>query len=190
LGQKLPRAGQQLVDRLSDLKGDSRACLGGDQVHVRERRLLQRFPRGAVERAPLGGNLLAGAEAYTLVIDASQLDPFALSPGLPAVIAPDAVDLTLSPGSIGLVPHLLKGHGLCGQLMPTTMAVRRFDAFRILADVCHPRTLPCGVQIVRGRMLEFEIAWHPAGTALGELLNSNTLAPCEQVNVAVVDWMR
>lgn len=135
-------------------------------------------------------DLLAGAEAYTLVIDASQLDPLAPSPGLPAVVAPDAVDLTLSPGSIGLVPHLLKGRGLCGQLMPTTMAVRRFDAFRILADVCRPRTLPCGVQIVRGRMLEFEIAWYPAGTALGELLNSITLAPCEQVNVAVVDWMR
>jgi hypothetical protein len=138
-------------------------------------------------------DLLAGDEAHTLFADVSQLDAAAPSPGLPSVMAPDAVDLTLSPGSIGLVPHLFRGRGLCGQLMPTLMAIRRFEAFRIIADICKPRILDCGgerVQFVRGRMLEYEIAWHPAGTALGELLNSITLAPCEQVNVAVLDWMR
>lgn len=138
-------------------------------------------------------DLLAGAETYTLVLDASQLDPSAPSPGLPAVVLPDPQDLALSPGSIGLIPHLLPGKGLCGQLMPTTMAVRRFQAFRIIADICKPKVLSCGserVQYVRARLLEYEIAWHPAGTALGELLNTITLAPCEQVNVAVVDWMR
>jgi hypothetical protein len=142
----------------------------------------------------VGANeLLAGAETHTLTLDASQLDLSGPSPGLPAVVSPDALDLALSPGSIGLIPHFLPGKGLCGQLMPTTMAVRRFQAFRIIADICKPQVLNCGgerVQYVRGRLLEYEVAWHPAGTALGELLNTITLAPCEQVNVAVADWMR
>jgi hypothetical protein len=44
--------------------------------------------------------------------------------------------------------------------------------------------------MVRGKMLEYEITWYPLGTALGDLLNTITLAPCEQVNVAIADWMR
>ncbi|HWS88187.1 MAG TPA: hypothetical protein VN282_14550 [Pyrinomonadaceae bacterium] len=87
---------------------------------------------------------------------------------------------------------MLAGKGLCGQLTPTHFGVKRFEAFQILpGDICNPLVIRCPgeVQIVRGRMLEYEIVWHPCGTSLGELLNSFTLAPCEQVNIAVLDWM-
>jgi hypothetical protein len=137
-------------------------------------------------------DLLAGKDTYTIQFDASDTTIHAPSMGRPAIMSPDIVDLTLSPGSIGLIPNLIPGGGLCGQLMPTTLSVQRFEAFRILADICHPVSLSCSeaVQFVKGKMLEYEIIWHPAGTALGELLNTISLAPCEQVNVAIVDWTR
>jgi hypothetical protein len=137
-------------------------------------------------------DLLAGKDTYTIRFDTSNIT---INPalGLPSVLSPDIVDLTLSPSSIGLIPHLSRGGGLCSQLMPTTLTIRRFKALLIRADICHPETLSCsreGIQFVKGKMLEYEIAWHPAGTALGELLNTISLAPCEQVNVAIVDWTR
>jgi hypothetical protein len=141
-------------------------------------------------------DLLTGNDSYTIRLDASSLNLEDPAPGFPAVMAPDCRDAVLSPGSIGLTPQLLPDRGLCSQLMPTTLSVRRFEAFRVILseadDICHPETLSCPdrIQIVKGRMLEYEIAWHPAGTSLGDLLNTITLAPCEQVNLAVVDWMR
>jgi len=137
-------------------------------------------------------DLLAGTDTYTIRLDASALDASAPPPGLPAVTSPDIVDLTLSPNSIGLIPHLNHRWGLCHQLMPTTLSVRRFNAIQIVADICKLDTISCNelVQFTSGKMLEYEIAWHSAGTSLGDLLNTITLAPCEQVNVAVIDWMR
>jgi hypothetical protein len=139
--------------------------------------------------------------ARTVHVDALALPGTAFHLlGLPAVLAPDADDAVLSPGSVGMVPQLLPGGGLCQQLMPTTMAVRRYPAVQVLADVCHTAELRCGplvlqgkmpnVEIVHGKMLEYEVVWYPYGTSLGDLLNTVTLAPCEQVNIAVVDWMR
>jgi hypothetical protein len=138
-------------------------------------------------------DLLAGGDAHTIRIDASAIVPVSPQPGLPSVIDPDAEDANISPGSIGQIPQLGQGRGLCGQLMPTVMGIRRFPAFQIRANICRHRKLLCGnepVVIVEGEMLEYEIAWHPAGTALGDLLNTITLAPCEQVNIAIIDWMR
>jgi hypothetical protein len=137
-------------------------------------------------------DLLAGDDARTVLLEAVERDQSKPSPGLVAIVAPDIKDLALSPSSIGLTPHLLPGRGLCGQLMPTIMGVRRFEAFRILSNICRPEVVSCAeeVRIVRGTMLEYEVEWHPVGTALGELLNTISLAPCEQVNVAIVDWMR
>ncbi|MEK7995608.1 MAG: hypothetical protein AAB403_17550 [Planctomycetota bacterium] len=141
---------------------------------------------------------LAGEGAHTIRFDASSFVPMATHLGLPSLMDPDAVDLALSPGSIGLIPNLMPGAGLCRQLMPTGMAVRRFDAFRVLADICKIEEMYCPdtgrdgdrVHVARGTMLEYEIAWYPAGTSLGNLLNTFSLAPCERVTVAVADWMR
>lgn len=137
-------------------------------------------------------DLLAGNDAHTIRVDVSDVATERNS-GLPAVMSPaDIRDLTLSPASIGLIPQLSRGRGLCEQLMPTTLTVRRFRAFQVVADICTPEALACPdrIQIVKGRMLEYEVAWHPVGTSLGDLLNTITLAPCEQVNIAIADWMR
>lgn len=138
-------------------------------------------------------DLLAGPDTHTIHLDASAQPPTVPHLGLPSVLSPDVQDLAVSPASIGLIPHLSTGSGLCGQLAPTVMGVRRFGAFHILPDdICHPTIVNCAgnTQFVHGTMLEYEITWNPVGTALGELLNTITLAPCEQVNVAVADWMR
>lgn len=137
-------------------------------------------------------DLLNGNDIYTIQIDASDYVGLTTHLGLPSIMSPDAKDLKISPGSIGHVPHLAPRGSLCSQLMPTTMSVRRFEAFVIKADICHPITVNCGneIQMVRGTMLEYEIAWNPMGTALGDLLNTITLAPCEQVNIAIADWQR
>ena len=138
-------------------------------------------------------DLLAGNDTYTIQVATSEPPPIVPHLGLPAIVSPDIKDLSVSPGSIGYIPHLSLGSGLCGQLTPTTMGVRRFEAFHILpGDICQPTLLNCpGVtKFVGGTMLEYEIAWHPVGTALGDLLNTLTLAPCEQINVAILDWMR
>jgi len=136
-------------------------------------------------------DLLAGNDTHTIHLDASAYAAINLS-GLPAVMLPDVKDLSLSPGSIGLIPQLASGGGLCSQLMPTTMGVRRFQAFHVLADICKAETLSClnDAQVVNGTLLEYEIAWYSVGTSLGDLLNSMTLAPCEQVNLAIADWTR
>ena len=137
-------------------------------------------------------DLLAGRDTYTVSLDASGYTASPTTLGLPSILSPDPQDAAVSPGSVGLTPRLLPGRGLCGQLTPTLFGVKRFEAFQILPDnICNPLVVDCPAEtaIVRGRMLEYEIAWNPCGTALGELLNTFTLAPCEQVNVAVLDWM-
>ena len=153
----------------------------------------------ALDTAQLASNV----GALTIMVEDAAAELQIVSNGQPSIMSPDEIDYGLSPGSIGFTPMLSGSAGLCGQIMPTTLAVRRFSAFQIHADICKPETLQCGnlaaigrdgatqpVQIVRGRLLEYEIVWNPAGTSLGELLNSISLAPCEQVNVAIVDWTR
>jgi hypothetical protein len=44
--------------------------------------------------------------------------------------------------------------------------------------------------ITFGRVLEFRQAWIPMGHALGGIVYSLPLAPCESVNIAVIDWSR
>lgn len=145
-------------------------------------------------------DLLAGNDAHTIRLDDAEASVATVGPnlGLPSVISPDPKDAALSPASVGLIPQLQASGGLCAQLMPTTLDGRRFQAVQVVPDdICNPTQLVCGdaspplgVQIVTGKLLEYEIVWNPRGVVLGDLLNSITLAPCEQVNVAVADWMR
>jgi hypothetical protein len=150
---------------------------------------------GAAQGQPLVlevADVVAGSDTHTIQLDAATYANIPRHLALPSVMSPDIRDLAVSPGSIGLVPHLLPGGGLCRQLMPTTMVVRRFEAVLIKANICSLESVVCAedVKLARGKMLEYEITWHPVGTALGDLLNTISLAPCEQVNIAVSDWMR
>jgi hypothetical protein len=135
---------------------------------------------------------LRAGQAHTIRVDGASAK-LVKHLGLPSVMAPDVVDLTLSPASIGQVPQLLPTGGLCRQLRPTGMSVRRFRAIQVLANICETQEVRCperAVRFVRGTLREYEVAWYSAGTSLGELLNTFTLAPCERVTVAVSDWMR
>ena len=142
---------------------------------------------------------LGGTESHTIRLNDSAAVTMSPHLGLPSLMVPDAVDLALSPGSIGLTPQLSVDRSLCSQLMPTGLAVRRFNAFHVLADICELEIMHCPdshrdgaplTHVARGTMLEYEISWHPAGTSLGNLLNTFSLAPCERVTVAIADWMR
>lgn len=139
-----------------------------------------------------GKDVLAGKDTYTIAVTAGDVSADSPRSGLPAVMEPDVRDSIVSPGSIGLIPQLLPNVGLCSQLTPTGVAVRRYGAFQVLADLCQIE-VACKdrpLEFVRGQVLEYEISWLPLGTCLGELLNSFSLAPCEQISIAVADWMR
>jgi hypothetical protein len=136
--------------------------------------------------------LVAADAVQTLTLDPTVKPVYVRQLGLPSITAPDLGDVAASPGSIGKIPQITADGGICSQLMPTMLRVRRYPAYTVHADICHPQTVSCrdAVQFVRGTMLEYEVSWNPQGTALGELLHTVTLAPCEQVNIAVVDWIR
>lgn len=53
-----------------------------------------------------------------------------------------------------------------------------------------PETKPARLCYKLGRLIEYETSWNPINHGLGEILHSLTLAPCEQVNFAVIDWKR
>jgi hypothetical protein len=163
---------------------------------------LSSYPAASALKVTYGGggealtvsiaDLRNGLDQYRLAVSATHASADALR-GIPSVTDPDDRDALLSPASIGLIPQLRAPHGLCDQLMPSPMIVRRFDAFQVRADICKIQTIDCPQQkanVVLGTALEYEIAWHPLGTSLGKLLNTITLAPCEQVTVVISDWMR
>jgi hypothetical protein len=137
-------------------------------------------------------DLAKGVDTFhvSLALDTEAVDRRAS--GLPSVMDPDTRDAILSPASIGLIPQL--SAGLCKQLMPTNVGVRRYGAFQVRANICDPEQIECPprnlTRFTRGKLLEYEISWHPLGNSLGELLNTISLAPCEQVAVVISDWMR
>lgn len=137
-------------------------------------------------------DLAKGLDSFRIPIGSGAVTLAEPQAGLPSIVDPDVRDAFLSPASIGLIPSLRAG--LCRQLMPTNLGVRRYGAFQVHADICDPETIECGernqIRFVRGKILEYEIAWHPLGTSLGELLNTITLAPCERVGVVISDWVR
>jgi hypothetical protein len=151
------------------------------------------YPGGSPALTVSVSDLRNGLDLIRIAVNASAASAWTAT-GIPSVVDPDARDALLSPASIGLIPQLNGARGLCSQLMPTPMAVRRFAAFQVIADICKVETIGCPpdrkFNIVKGSILEYEVAWHPLGTSIGQLLNSITLAPCEQVTVAVSDWMR
>lgn len=47
-----------------------------------------------------------------------------------------------------------------------------------------------GMKIMQGEVLEYKQKWIPKNHSLGTVLYSLALAPCESVNIAVIDWSR
>ncbi|HWP34781.1 MAG TPA: hypothetical protein VNM66_04215 [Thermodesulfobacteriota bacterium] len=67
---------------------------------------------------------------------------------------------------------------------PTGLAIEPLDPARVTPA-------PSGEQpILEADLLEFRQIWYPTGHSLGEIVYSLPLAPCESVNLAVIEWAR
>ena len=120
----------------------------------------------------------------------------------PATPGADGVDLRLSPRSFGTMPELTLGEGGCESLYHNALAERTFRFTQIVLEPGKPPfTLPTDPNaddvapyrppaVRYGVFLEYTASWFPLGHALGEIVYSLPLAPCESVNIAVVDWSR
>ena len=127
-------------------------------------------------------------------------------PSLPSVPTPDTIDWQLSPASFASRAQALVGEDGCEDLFQSSVAVQTYvipEIIRLPTEretrvSARPRTLcddmrplvtplPC---VRYGLLVEYEVTWNPRGHALGEIAYSLPLAPCEQVNLAVIDWAR
>lgn len=170
----------------ASFKFDSRSIAGAQQLRL--------VPLGVPSQTQVlsVGDILAGRDLHTITFDATGWVPSAPQLGVPSVMAADSTDLAASPASIGLIPQVTASVDLCSQLMPTRVDTKRFSGYQVLADVCQRVVPQCPLDttIVQGKVLEYAISWESAGTSLGDLLNSITLAPCERVTIAIADWIR
>lgn len=123
---------------------------------------------------------------------------------LRAIQSPGLADLRNSPGSFAVNPNVTIGEGACELLVPSDKAVHEFR-FRqvlrapggarpygpVLSDPClAPDEFRGSVCVREGWVNEYKMVWYPEGHALGRLVYSLPLAPCESVNLAVVEWTR
>ena len=128
-------------------------------------------------------------------------------PSLPSIQGVESNDCFLSPYSFSTNPDAKIGEGGCEILLPSNSAthefrfrqvIRSIDAVLVLESE-NPNTddntvdefwAPVKLRLPKGYVLEYKVTWHPLGHSLGRLLYSLPLAPCESVNLAVIDWSR
>ena len=128
---------------------------------------------------------------------------------------PDPTDWTMSPGSFASNEPLKLGEGGCEELLHSRQAEHTFRFVQLIRNNEAPKMLreadpaqcEAGPQshdefaegfappyvercYRRGVMLEYEISWKPLGHGLGRVLYSLPLAPCESVDLAIIDWQR
>lgn len=119
----------------------------------------------------------------------------------PAMQNPSLVDWRLSPTSFAISPRAVLGDGGCEQLLPSNIATHEYRFRQIVRErdgedftTGHQETIHGGHQsrlhVRRGVMHYYRTAWHPIGHGLGQIAYSLPLAPCESVNIAVIDWSR
>jgi len=102
-------------------------------------------------------------------------------------------------------PSARVGEGGCEILLPSNSATHIFRFRQVIrtigsyeniiqpmetADGSTIVDLPEGMRLARGYVYEYKVTWYPLGHSLGQLLYSLPLAPCESVNLAVIDWSR
>jgi hypothetical protein len=144
------------------------------------------------------------------------LFPKGRSHGVPDTVSiesPDAKDAENSPESFGFATQ--KVDGTCRILPRPEMSVREYF-FRQLVRIDDPELAgsrdnikrqdvtapipfgaegaqaydPQGGNIQLGKSVLYKVGWRPVQQGLGQLLYSLALAPCEAVNLAVIDWSR
>lgn len=114
---------------------------------------------------------------------------------------PDPIDL-LYTTSATEIPHVNLGLGLCGKLIPNTLQSSCFKFHTFTFTEFTPKSItfitPPGAarpnyiarQSFIGVALELDQCWNARGHSVGKILNSFPLAPCESVNIAILDYTR
>ncbi|MBL9137305.1 MAG: hypothetical protein JNK85_15640 [Verrucomicrobiales bacterium] len=128
---------------------------------------------------------------------------------LPSLQGNSLADWKVSPASFAAVSLVRFGEGKCEEVLPSHEPVALIRFSQILREpVSDPGSLsvhkpapceiimdpkrPAGSSVCyrRGALLEYEMSWRPVGHGLGRVMYSLPLAPCESVNVALLDWSR
>lgn len=144
---------------------------------------------------------------FVLKVDQKRVKGKA-SVGLASIQNPDDIDRDVSPYSFTVKSALTLGEGDCQTPIPTPFALRDFRFGRVVlttnqsVDDNLPSVAaldPTGGFWARdstslplrvAEVLEFRQRWFPLGHSLGQIVYSVPLAPCESVNLAMIDWSR
>jgi len=145
---------------------------------------------------------------FLLKVDSRSAPERARVTGLASIQNPDDIDREVSPHSFTVKSALTLGEGDCQTPIPSPFALKDFRFGRVVlrTDQSIPDDLPTnreldpGADLTQqernplplriGEVLEFRQRWFPLGHSLGEIVYSLPLAPCESVNLAVIDWAR
>nr|AWD72296.1 hypothetical protein pH8NP2_p022 [Polaromonas sp. H8N] len=120
-----------------------------------------------------------------------------------AMQTPSLDEWYLSPGSFALAPSVLIGVDGCENILPSNVATQEFRFRHLARQKEAPRKLKAptvafarvgapGTELTvhLGYALDYVTTWYPIGHGLGEVAYSLPLAPCESVNIAMIDWSR
>ena len=149
--------------------------------------------------------LAPGSGIVPILTDPLPVGPHIPRPQLPAIQGSDPDRCFVSPNSFYTNPSARLGEGGCEILLPSNSATHEFRFRQVIRtigenlvieepppDLTHGDIAPPLQRMVlaRGYVLEYKVTWYPLGHSLGRLLYSLPLAPCESVNLAVIDWSR
>ena len=128
--------------------------------------------------------------------------------GLASIQNPDDIDREVSPHSFAVKSALTLGEGDCQTPVPPSFALRDFRFGRVVltanqslegdlpsvngldptVDLGQRETTSLPLRVAE--VLEFRQRWFALGHSIGQIVYSLPLAPCESVNVAMIDWSR
>lgn len=159
------------------------------------------------------GDLLNSEQVLPLALPGRLDSSLFTRQSLASIQSPDIADWLLSPGSFGADAFPVIGEDGCQTLLPSHAAERIIRFHQLVRDSSteelqipfdptlsyddHPEFPPTPEsgwpRQLNGRIGElrhYELVWLPLTHALGKVLYSLTLAPCEAVRIAVIDWTR
>src|SRR5262249_11690553 len=131
------------------------------------------------------------AEAIVVVMTVDRAVPNRMAP-IPSIQRPSLADWRISPASFALNPQLLVGQDACESIVPSNLSTREFRFHQIVrqAPVDSGARTNLPGRLTAAFLYEYRMGWQPIGHGLGQVAYSLPLAPCESVNIAVVDWSR
>lgn len=149
-----------------------------------------------------------GQEIFSVELERGKLDGVGSLPGVPSYQDPDKFDYQVAKDLLASRPVITNGNFDCTRPIPNPDSTVEFDikqlafledelptglspgGFGTIPD-CVPSDLIQREQtFMKGKLIDYRVGWTFMGHSMGELLNSFSLAPCETVNIATIDWTR